>query len=500
MGLIHSVRGESMSNETTLTVPADRRLLPAILEFVGEYARAMGMRGRELNEIRLAMEEAVVNVIDHGYRGVVGETFQVELSTGTAGLVILIHEKGVPFDPEALEAAASRDGDSASPIQGLGLRILRRYMDEVGFRSLGAEGKQTRLVKRLCQDCVAEDEAEPGADEPSAPEDLRFTVRRMESGEALEVARLAYYAYGYTYSKLQIYDPAVIRSMNEQQTLVSFVAVTDEGEIMGHAALVHHEDSPLVPELGVAFVKPRFRRRGCMSVLTDRLVAEAHERKVHGLFAQGVCSHPYSQKALHKLGLAPCVLRLACAPFREYKGIEGAAGRESFITCHRYVDAGPGRPLFFPERHAEMLSRIFDWQGREISVSRTVGELKPPDGPLNLQVNMDSSSTVSLRLKRYGRGVVPEVRMRLRQACLERVDAVFLSLDLSDPLTARFTPEFEAMGFFFAGVMPSGGGRDHLILQYLNNVKLDFDALQAGNEKGRELVEYVRRCAEETEG
>ncbi|BBD06776.1 GNAT family N-acetyltransferase [Desulfovibrio ferrophilus] len=483
-----------MSNEVKLTVPADRRFLEGILDFVSDYAKVMGIQGREQDEIRLALEEALVNVIEHGFAGGAKESFHLEMSASGGGLTFLVRERGLPFDPDVLEQTTAGDVSEGAPIKGLGLKILRRYMDEVSFRSLGVEGKETNLVKRLSFEDEPLPEEEVRVEQPPLPEDLHFDVRRMRPHEALEVARLAYHAYGYTYSKLQIYDPSVIRLMNDQDTLASFVAVTDEGEIMGHAALVHHDESPKVPELGVVFVNPRFRKRGCMKRLTAWLVEEARQRKAYGLFAQGVCSHSYSQKALHDVGLQPCVLRLACAPFREYKGIDGVQGRESFITCHRYINAGPGKPLFFPQEHAEMLTRIYGWQDRGVSVSIVPKGLELSDRPLSLDFNMDSKSTASMRVRRYGKGIAAEVLLRLRQACLERMDVVFLGLDLSDPLSAQLVPEFESMGFFFAGVMPGGGGKDHLILQYLNNVKLDFRALQAGNDQGRELITYVQGC------
>jgi len=51
-------------------------------------------------------------------------------------------------------------------------------------------------------------------------------------------------------------------------------------------------------------------------------------------------------------------------------------------------------------------------------------------------------------------------------------------LDLGDPLTATVTGRLEALGFFFAGIIPRPDGGDRLELQYLNNVLIDYDRIQ----------------------
>ena len=68
-------------------------------------------------------------------------------------------------------------------------------------------------------------------------------------------------------------------------------------------------------------------------------------------------------------------------------------------------------------------------------------------------------------------------------------------MKLTDPLTAKYTTEFEKMGFFFAGILPRSNTNDELILQYLNNYTIDFDQLKIASEKGREILAYVKECS-----
>ena len=66
-------------------------------------------------------------------------------------------------------------------------------------------------------------------------------------------------------------------------------------------------------------------------------------------------------------------------------------------------------------------------------------------------------------------------------------------MNLSNPLTAGIAAQIEKLGFFFGGILPHGyKNGDALILQYLNNVSIDYDAIQVESAIARKLLAYVR--------
>jgi serine/threonine-protein kinase RsbW len=78
---------------------------------------------------------------------------------------------------------------------------------------------------------------------------------------------------------------------------------------------------------------------------------------------------------------------------------------------------------------------------------------------------------------------------------LKQKDAVFHTnfLNLADPLTPRFAEQFEELGFFFVGVLPAGlPDGDALVLQYLNNVPIDYARIQLASDLAREILGYIR--------
>ena len=90
----------------------------------------------------------------------------------------------------------------------------------------------------------------------------------------------------------------------------------------------------------------------------------------------------------------------------------------------------------------------------------------------------------------------PDARIQLRKIlqgfCVQQVSAINLFLKLKDPLTFWLTAEFEKLGFFFAGILPESRIGDALVLQYLNNVDLDYSKILLVSDVAKELLTYIR--------
>ncbi len=53
---------------------------------------------------------------------------------------------------------------------------------------------------------------------------------------------------------------------------------------------------------------------------------------------------------------------------------------------------------------------------------------------------------------------------------------------------------FEQLGFFFSGILPRGlRGHDSLMLQYLNNTRVDSSLLAPFSGEARKILEYIKR-------
>ena len=95
----------------------------------------------------------------------------------------------------------------------------------------------------------------------------------------------------------------------------------------------------------------------------------------------------------------------------------------------------------------------------------------------------------------YADHTLDEIQTQLRFCCNEHADAIYCYLNLEDPKTPAFSQACEELGFFFAGVLPGGlFGCDALILQYLNNLVIDFSLIQLYSPFGKEILSYIQKA------
>jgi len=99
-----------------------------------------------------------------------------------------------------------------------------------------------------------------------------------------------------------------------------------------------------------------------------------------------------------------------------------------------------------------------------------------------------------IHIPQYGADVVRKVHEQLKDLCLKHIEAIYLYLDLQDPLTYYLTSEFENLGFFFGGVFPGQlYGKDALVLQYLNNVPIAYERISIDSDFAQELKDYIEQ-------
>ncbi len=131
-----------------LTIVSQLEDLTRARAWVGDHARAAGMPEQTVNELRLAVSEAVANVIEHGYRGEPNHNIDLHLAVDGTQLVLTIHDDGDPFELQAYEPP-----DLDQPHEGgYGVFLIRNLMDEVRYESPPGGGTTLTLVKYYRKD------------------------------------------------------------------------------------------------------------------------------------------------------------------------------------------------------------------------------------------------------------------------------------------------------------------------------------------------------------
>jgi len=495
-----------------LSTPPDLSYLPLIQTAIREMAKRIGFTGQDLYEIEVAAEEAVSNVMIHAFSDREGETYDLICERAPLGMRIIIREKGLPFDPRQIPDYRPTEDLEGMSASGMGVFLMKKFMNEVSFHNLGMEGKETRLVKYLPAKSIESylsarerEEAPAAAPELEAdapplgakrPEKIRYTVRRMEPAEAVEIARCAYKSHGYTFFDDHIYYPERIVELNATGEMISAVAVTEDNVFMGHSALVYPGPNARIAEFTFVFVNQEYRGQGCMKEIADYLFTCPKKNPMDGIYVYSVTNHEFTQRGMAQFGIRDCGLLLASSPETwVFKGIEAQDQRISVALSFRYLAEPPLLTLYPPARHRKMISRLYKNIGaprHRFALPVIDGYPPPPaEGAIETEV-FTTENCAEIHVIRHGDDVLSEVKKILRDLCVKNISAIQLFLDLRDPHTYFSAPEFEKMGFFFAGILPMSLVGEALILQYLNNVRIDYDKLALYTEEVRRIRDYVR--------
>ncbi|MCX5785521.1 MAG: ATP-binding protein [Elusimicrobia bacterium] len=120
-----------------IEAPAILANLEKMTGFTAGFAEKQGFNKEAVGQIRLASEEALINVINYAYPGAEGT---VEVSCDTAGggaIRIEIKDSGIPFDPLSLPAPDTTLPMEQRKIGGLGIFMIRKLMSDVKYRRDG---------------------------------------------------------------------------------------------------------------------------------------------------------------------------------------------------------------------------------------------------------------------------------------------------------------------------------------------------------------------------
>ena len=112
-----------------------------------EMSGLSGLSDTAAKEMRLAVDEAMANIVQHGYRGSQGE-IEVEAESDLHGLVIRLRDDAPAYNPLDRAAPALDLPLEQRPIGGMGVELVRQSVDSVEHRVTETGGNELTLVKR----------------------------------------------------------------------------------------------------------------------------------------------------------------------------------------------------------------------------------------------------------------------------------------------------------------------------------------------------------------
>jgi serine/threonine-protein kinase RsbW len=125
--------GEMMDPAHSFTIEADIHAIPTVSLALDKTMHSYGFSDEEILDTQLAVEEAITNVIVHGYAKKPGK---IEIMFRTSGdhAEILIKDTAPPFNPLLIPEPDVTENVEDRKIGGLGVFLIRQVMDEISYR------------------------------------------------------------------------------------------------------------------------------------------------------------------------------------------------------------------------------------------------------------------------------------------------------------------------------------------------------------------------------
>ena len=129
-----------------ITLLNDVQETEALGAFVKQVAQQLALDKSLTGKLRLAVEEAVVNVMEYAYPA--GMTGKVNVCATSDGhrLKFIITDTGIPFNPTEVSAADTTLSAEERPVGGLGILLVRNLMDSINYERI--DGKNILTLSK----------------------------------------------------------------------------------------------------------------------------------------------------------------------------------------------------------------------------------------------------------------------------------------------------------------------------------------------------------------
>ncbi len=131
--------------ESDLCIVGTAGDLPRIIDFVESACEEAEIDVAARFDLKLAVEEACSNVIEHAYGGEGGQ-LTVCITVCGPDVRVTVTDQGQPFDPNQVTMPDLSQPLEERPVGGLGLFLMQQLMDDVRF-VFTDEGNQVSMVK-----------------------------------------------------------------------------------------------------------------------------------------------------------------------------------------------------------------------------------------------------------------------------------------------------------------------------------------------------------------
>ena len=129
-----------------IVLPNDTQEVPRLAAFVDEVCEAVDFNATVTMQMNLAIEEAVVNVMNYAYPPGTRGDITIEAQANAVRLKFTIIDNGTPFDPTLTADVDTTLSAEERPIGGLGIHLVRQMMDSINYERV--DGRNVLTLRK----------------------------------------------------------------------------------------------------------------------------------------------------------------------------------------------------------------------------------------------------------------------------------------------------------------------------------------------------------------
>jgi hypothetical protein len=318
-----------------------------------------------------------------------------------------------------------------------------------------------------------------------------WTVDLMRPEDAPGVAALFRSVYGDAYPIRAYLEPDLLTAENQAGTIISSVARTPRGDIVGHNALFNSAPYSGTFESGAGLVHRDYRGgHGIFTRMVAHGLEAGRDKGVEQAFGEPVCNHPISQKLGHTMGFTVRAVEIGLMPATAYSKEASAVGRVTTLLHFSTLKPGPC-DVHVPGAYQDLFPLFYaDMDDRRRFLPS--GAPLPAETPTRL-------TTRTFPFAQVARVAVPEpghdfeavITDREARLLAQGIRVIQVWISTGVPWAGSAVDILRARGYFFGGVLPRWFDCDGLLMERILD-EPDWEAMVLYHQRSRDLTALIR--------
>jgi anti-sigma regulatory factor (Ser/Thr protein kinase) len=476
---------------TQLSTYHDIRAIDIIRSYVAETGQFFGADEKEIQQLKLASEEAAGFIISALIPDK-DENFNIVCEAIEQGLRFYFEIKGIPIDEENMPVY-----DSVNPtdsLDGLPFLLIESVTDAVKFQNKGNNGWELVFEKhfKTFQSLEVLNETDPEVLERCAKEKLPIVLATPE--DAYDLIKLTYFTYRYSYAKEIFYYRKELQEAISTGRIIAFIGKNSEGEVVINSAFFRSPHCDAIAEAGMLMSRPEYRQNRALLRLTRMQLKYIQEGDsgIRVLYSKLVTAHTRSQRLLMAYRFLPTSLKLSIHDQADFVGLDTEeVGRESLLYALIAPNGFEPNTLYVPQKHQKMTEVLLE-NVEAIAISADSAELQETHTLGTVEIEeADRYATISI--ENLGQDWYKWLRDHLNACDNDGIITIHLHIPADNPLPEDFEAKLHSLDLFYSGVVMKTMQRWELVYTLLQGQYFDFDTVSLCETSALALHDYMKQ-------